>query len=411
MTHDAITLDDVLRINDQELVAALMRLVRADCLLNAELLVHLGEVDARGLYRERACASMFVYCVEVLRMSEAQAYLRIQAARLGRRFPRIVEMFARGTLHLTAIKLLGPHLTAANHVQLLERASGKGKREIELLVASIAPQPDVPNRMRKLAEPNDDVRARRQLSAACASIDAPSKPAHVTPMAAPPAMVAVNSSIEARSAIALETPRPAASSKPLRPGRYKLELTAGRALHDKLVQLQELLRHQVPDGNLAVIVERAVDVLLEQTMKKRFGRTRSPQKRRSAQKRRVRSRYVPRAVVREVHERDAGRCTFVSADGKRCSERGFLELHHHEPFARGGETSVDNLKLVCRAHNALFAERDYGRTFMRSKQTRPSDSAHELAPDHALAVAKQRPDATGRARSLFECETSSARVT
>src|SRR4249920_4208286 len=143
---------DVSRITDRTLIDRLRRLVRADRTLSARLLVHLGEVDARGLFREYAFASMFAYCVDELHMSEAQAYLRIQAARLGRQFPLIVQLFAKGSLHLTTIKLLGPHLTPDNYVQVLERASGKGKREIELLVAELAPKPDVPSRMRKLPE-------------------------------------------------------------------------------------------------------------------------------------------------------------------------------------------------------------------------------------------------------------------
>jgi hypothetical protein len=134
-------------------MTGLCRLVRADQALTARLLVHLGEVDARGLYREYAFPSMFAYAVEELHMSEAQAYVRIQAARLGREFPIVLRMLAKGELHLTAIKLLGPHLTAGNHVRVLERARFKGKREVELLVAELAPKPDLPSVMRKLPEP------------------------------------------------------------------------------------------------------------------------------------------------------------------------------------------------------------------------------------------------------------------
>jgi hypothetical protein len=90
-------------------------------------------------------------------------------------------------------------------------------------------------------------------------------------------------------------------------------------------------------------------------------------------------------VIREVHQRDSGQCTFVSADGKRCSERGFLELHHHDrPFARGGEATVENLRLVCRTHNALFAERDFGRAWMRSKLAHTRESRGALAPERAF---------------------------
>ena len=118
---------DVSRVTDRALIDGLRRLVRADHTLSARLLVHLGEVDARGLYREYAFASMFVYCVDELHMSEAQAYLRIQAARLGRQFPLIVQLFAKGSLHLTAIKLLGPHLTPDNYAQVLERRARRAR--------------------------------------------------------------------------------------------------------------------------------------------------------------------------------------------------------------------------------------------------------------------------------------------
>jgi hypothetical protein len=325
---------------------------------------------------------MFAYCVDELHMSEAQAYLRIQAARLGRQFPLIVQLFAKGALHLTAIKLLGPHLTPDNYVQVLERASGKGKREIELLVAELAPKPDVPSRMRKLPEASP-VRVTQAAAPA-----APTTTLAAQAVSASEASVATPPNDASRAPFALEAPRARASSTPLSPGRFKLELTAGQALHDKLQQLKDLLRHQVPDGDLAIIVERAVDLLLDKTVKQRFAQTRAPRKPRAIKRsRKPNSRYIPRAVMRQVHQRDGGQCTFVSPDGKRCCERGFLEFHHHVPYGRGGEATADNLRLACRAHNALFAERDFGTGYMRSKLLHARARAHgrtraaELGPE------------------------------
>ena len=320
-------------------------------------------------------------------MSEAEAYLRIHAARLGRQFPLIVELLARGSLHLTAIKLLGPHLTLENHVQVLERARCKSKREVELLVAELAPKPDVASRMRKLPETSPAVAARAQATVAPTSVSA-APPLTSNVEAAQPSCIPRGAAPSVRAdptPFALSAQRPRAASVPLSPGRYKLELTAGQALHDKLEQLKNLLRHQVPSGDLAVIVEIAVDLLVDRTVKQKFAQTRAPKKPRS-RRRKLRSRYIPRAVVREVHERDAGQCTFVSSDGKRCTERGFLEFHHHDiPYAKGGEATADNIRLVCRAHNALLAERDFGRTFMRSKllqaQQRTRELNCELAPE------------------------------
>ena len=121
-------LDEVGRVADAELVRRLEQLVRADRALSAKLLVHLGEVDARKLYCERAYSSMFDYCRSGLGMSEAEAGLRIRAARVGRRFPLVVERLGVGAVHLSAIRLLEPILTEENHVQLLDRVRGMTKR-------------------------------------------------------------------------------------------------------------------------------------------------------------------------------------------------------------------------------------------------------------------------------------------
>ena len=82
----------------------------------------------------------------------------------------------------------------------------------------------------------------------------------------------------------------------------------------------------------------------------------------------AKSRYIPRKILRKVHARDNGQCTFVSRDGLRCTERGFLQVHHHNTtFARGGEATADNLRFMCRAHNMFQAQQDYGREFMQNK--------------------------------------------
>lgn len=101
-------------LEDDELVMAVQRLVREEPEISARLLVHLGEVDARQLYRQHAYSSMFEYCVQALHLSEAEAYLRIGAARLCRRFPRVLAMFAAGELHLSGLKLLAPVLDEAS---------------------------------------------------------------------------------------------------------------------------------------------------------------------------------------------------------------------------------------------------------------------------------------------------------
>ena len=133
------------QLSDSSLHSELKRLVGSSNTLTAQLLAHLGEVEARGIHRERACSSLYTYCVYELLMSEDEAQRRCRAARLARQFPVLLDMLAEASLHLTGILLIGPHLTEENQSELLARARFRSKREIEQLVAEIAPCRDVPS--------------------------------------------------------------------------------------------------------------------------------------------------------------------------------------------------------------------------------------------------------------------------
>ena len=98
-------------ISDQELLRDLKQLIVRDRKLEAELLAHLAEVDARKLYLKEGCSSMFVYCTEVLHFSEPVAYHRIAAARAARCYPALLGRLGSGEIHLSGITLLAPHLT------------------------------------------------------------------------------------------------------------------------------------------------------------------------------------------------------------------------------------------------------------------------------------------------------------
>jgi hypothetical protein len=134
-------------MSDDRVLERVEVLVERSNQLTAELLAYLAEVDTRGLHLRQATGSLFAFCVERLHMSEGAAGKRITAARVGRRFPLVLEMVARGEIHLTGVTLLAPHLTEENHAEVLGRARHRSKREIEKLVAEIAPRPDVPSRV------------------------------------------------------------------------------------------------------------------------------------------------------------------------------------------------------------------------------------------------------------------------
>jgi hypothetical protein len=139
------------------------------------------------------------------------------------------------------------------------------------------------------------------------------------------------------------------------------------------------MRHTIPSGDPAAIFDRALTVLLAQLERTKLATTDRPRKRRELA---LGSRHIAADVRREVWARDRSQCAFVSPDGHRCQERGFLELHHTAPYAVGGDATVATIELRCRAHNLYEAELDFGspvRHRRRAKGTR--------APRH-------RPDAT-----------------
>jgi hypothetical protein len=147
-------------LSDAELLAATRRLVGRSNQLLASLLAHLAELEARGVHRTRACSSLYTYCIYELRFSEDEAFRRVSAARLVRRFPVLLDAITAGELHLTGLLMLGPHLTTENLVEVLARAKHRTKKEIGRLVRMLDPLPDVPARIDPLGpEPTQRVPA------------------------------------------------------------------------------------------------------------------------------------------------------------------------------------------------------------------------------------------------------------
>jgi hypothetical protein len=162
-----------------------------------------------------------------------------------------------------------------------------------------------------------------------------------------------------------------------------VQFTAGPETHAKLREAQALLRHQIPDGDLGRIFDRALDALLREARRVKFAETQHPRAQR-AEVAVPASRRIPAAIRREVAKRDCERCTFVAGDGRRCGTRDALEFHHGMPFARSHRHRVEEITLRCRAHNAYAATQDFGAAHMArfrrdcaSTTTRPGASCRD----------------------------------
>ena len=140
-------------LSDSELLACVGSWAGREREATAEVVAHVAELEVRKLHLRDGYGSLFVYCRDALRLSEAEAYNRIEAARAARRFPVILELMQDGAINLTTVRLLGRHLTDENHRQVLESARGKKKAEIEEIMVALWPRPDVPDTVRKLPPP------------------------------------------------------------------------------------------------------------------------------------------------------------------------------------------------------------------------------------------------------------------
>ena len=394
-------------LSHRDLIARFARLLAHERKATAELLRTMAAIDRRRLWAEEGYPSFFAFCVERYRMSEAMANKRIRAARAARQFPVIFRMIASGEIHLTGVGQLAKHLTEENHQEVLARAKHKTMREIDELVAELAPQPDRASRLALAPQPHGcggtaapiecDDRARAEKVAASNTTleraearegeggvsvgggEVTAGRSDDEPVGQ--ASEARESGTTALRAVGRGTRAP--DPQPIAPRRYRLSVTLSQEGHDRLRELQGVLGHQVPDGDPAAIVEKALEVLLAQALKTKAAQTERPRK--SAESEPAESdsagntRSIPAAVRREVWQRDEGRCAFISASGHRCGSQRLVEFHHVRPFAKGGGHGVDNIELHCRAHNALHAEQDYGHRFMESKRNPPRVREHRAA--------------------------------
>lgn len=278
----------------------------------------------------------------MLHLSEYAAYVRIRAARAVRRCPAVLAALERGEVHLSTIRLLGPFLDRERGLELLASARHLSKREVEEIIARLSPRPDVQPMISKLPE------------AATAINVAGVMPAASSP---PGALAGTHAPVVALPAA---VPRAVSSLTVLAPQRYRVQFTASAEMRARIDRLRNLLRHEIPDGDLAAIFDRALTALLQQAEKRKFAATARPRSEGPRPRANPVSRDIPAAVRRAVWLRDGEQCAFTTRDGRRCGERGLLEFHHLVPFAHGGAATAENLPLRCRAHNQFEAWFDFG---------------------------------------------------
>jgi len=360
-------------LGNQALLRRLAEEVAHNCESTATLIALIAEVDERRLFLPAGYPSMLAYCMRELHLSRAAALKRIDAGRAARQFEGILGAVADGRLHLSAVLLLAPRLTRENADELLAAATHKTREEVEQLIAARFPRPDLPTRLEAITPP--------------------------LTLGSEPGATNVQEQSKSVAPGRLDSAAPRTKLAPFSADSYAVQVTIGRGTHDVLCYVQALLGHAVPSRDLAEVLDRALKALAAQLEKQKFCATRRP--RRGLGRTSANPRHIPASVKCAVWQRDGGQCGFVGETGNRCPARTGLEFDHVDPVARGGEATVENVRLRCRAHNQYEAECVFGAGFMSEKraEARARAKARKQAKMRAAAEETQMQGAAAEARA------------
>ncbi|TDI45128.1 MAG: HNH endonuclease [Acidobacteria bacterium] len=349
------------KLSSDELLRSAQKLVVSENTSIAKLIAHLAEMSSRKTALKLGYNSLYQYCIEGLNLSEGAVPARIHVANVSRRFPQLLVGLAERRISLTVAALLAPHLTEDNVEQVISDCAGKTRKKTEEYLVAIKPKP--------VFEPS--IRKRPATTA----LD-PSPRDTTAPAPAPSMSPSLSSPVLNHPPV--ETPKSSPSIlQPARPAIFNFRFSADMEFKDKFERLAEVMGVENAQKNMAVILEKALDIALEKKdPKKKLERRR---KRQSSAKEKSRSnevtekdepaksRYVASEVSERVHDRDGYQCVYLGLDGRRCTARVGLQLDHRKPFAIFRSNDEADLRILCASHNLLEAERVYGPAFIQQK--------------------------------------------
>ena len=318
-----------------------------------DFLRYLDPFDARRSYLEAGYGSLWQFCLRELALREGAAGRRIGAMRVLREFPALEAPLRDGRLSLTTVVTLRPVLTKETLEEMVARAAFKTDEETRHLVATLLPRPEPKEGIRRLPVP---------------------------PRARPAGRAVID---------------------PISADQWSVRITIDGSLKEEIETLRCLLSHKISDGNLASVLREAVRCGIEKHGKRRGAvrkrKPAGPEHDGDRPPAPVRREPVPPEVRRAVYERDGGRCTYVSLDGRRCDSRWQLEIDHVEAAALGGPSTAENTRLRCRPHNGLHAEKTFGREhmarFTRVSRRTPRTGESTIAGDSGPGMGPAPTDA------------------
>jgi len=344
-------------VTDRELLDRVETLVRRAHNATLSLILHFGEIERRRIHLTMGYRSMFDYCIRRLRFSESAANRRIRVARCVARFPEVFQLLKEMRLSMMAVSRVSGLINDDNKRYLLGAIEGKTYDEIDAIAAGMKPGVPVRERIRAVCVDRSGMQpkqiSQRELSS--------------TPNGMPSGARKPERPNQTTDAPATSMNAPRQTPAPVE-RHFKFEFGLREPAMRKFSRAHALLTAKFHRGvTTAEFFENLIDEWLvrnDPTLRALRREERAAQgdgekSRRQDGVSRI-SRHVPAAIRDAVFRRDGGRCTYVGSGGVRCSARTGLELDHIKPFALGGGHTVDNLRLLCAAHNRLRAERSFG---------------------------------------------------
>jgi hypothetical protein len=347
----------------------------------AEFLVALADFDNRRGWEVLGHASLFAFLHVELKLPNPSAFWRMSAARLLQRFPDLAAPLRDGRLCCSATAELAKVLTEENRYEVLPRFFGRSAREAQEVVAELQPRQapatrtvvTVPERVAAAPALSLGSAAARLVFSTAPLTLAPASGAGQHPNVVPPTQLRT-SEVDYGGGARCAATRD--DVEPITADLRRLHVTVSRQFLKKLDAARDGLGHTIPGAMAEQVLEAALDQLLEKQARAR-GLVRRPRTvvataataateasvpnlTKPRHRRTEPRKHVPAAIFRAVWERDGGRCTWPLDGGSTCGSTHRLELDHLVPWARWGGETVDDLRVVCHAHNKLAARQVFG---------------------------------------------------
>jgi hypothetical protein len=360
----------------REHTAHLADLLRREHAAMADFLVALADFDRKRLWLDLGHASLFYFLHRELGLSKGAAHYRKTAAELVQKFPEIVGPLRTGKLCITSIVHLAKVLTPENRQEMLPRFFHRSRREAMEVAAAVKPAEAAPRRevvtpVRPVAAESVgalESLASRQTAVQPAELkldptqerDQPPPPPAPVEAAPPP------------------PPAPRDTTEPITGDLFRFHVTVTRRFLEKLEAARAALSHARPGANGEEILEAGLDLVLAEYAKRK-GLVAKPRKEPPSSK----PDHVPAHVKRAVWARAGGRCEWPLDSGGVCGSTLRLEFDHIQPRARGGPSTVENVRVACGVHNQLAARLAFGDEWMdrfTRKGKRQDDAAIASPP-------------------------------